>query len=305
MNELITINSAEFGGELQQTVNARDLHSFLRVGRDFSNWIKDRVEQYKFVENQDFGIFAKFGENSKRGRPVVEYALSLDMAKELAMIENNEQGRQVRSYFIACEKQARRLEAQKPAIPPFKINTDNAELNASLTVIQQAAMAADRNPEVIATLLSEFLRHSGVAHASAQAILTATCAEDLIDCGPGFHVTHKRIKTLTKQATKASRTAQAIKDAVDVSDPRMIAAIDLGGRPNAWMTSTDILRASGYKDRQRDLRVESKEVGRYLSSLSLIKKATSRGTAYLVHLRANAGQLPGSRGVQQIKLIES
>lgn len=305
MNELITINSAEFGGELQQTVNARDLHSFLRVGRDFSNWIKDRVEQLGLAETLDFMRSPNLASRVLGGQGRIEYHLTIDAAKHIAMAERNDQGRIARDYFIEREKQARHLEAQKPAIPPFKISTDNAELNASLTVIQQAAMAADRNPEVIATLLSEFLRHSGVAHASAQAILTATCAEDLIDYGPGFHVTHKRIKTLTKQATKASRTAQGVKDAVDVSDPRMIAAIDLGGRPNAWMTSTDILRASGYKDRQRDLRVESKEVGRYLSSLSLIKKATSRGTAYLVHLRANAGQLPGSRGVQQIKLIES
>lgn len=87
MNELIQINERLIGDDTIQAVNARDLHAFLEVGKDFSNWIKDRIEQYKFVENQDFVIFAETGENSGRGRPAKEYVISLDMAKELAMVE--------------------------------------------------------------------------------------------------------------------------------------------------------------------------------------------------------------------------
>lgn len=93
-------------------VSARELHQFLMVGKDFSNWIKDRIEKYGFVENQDFEVFAKNGENSKGGRPLIEYAITLDMAKELSMVENNEQGRIARKYFIECEKRLR--EARKP-----------------------------------------------------------------------------------------------------------------------------------------------------------------------------------------------
>lgn len=88
-----------------QTVNARELHGALDVGRDFSNWIKGRIEQYSFVENQDYVVVAKSGENPKVGRPSVEYHISLDMAKELAMVENNEKGHQARRYFIEAEKQ--------------------------------------------------------------------------------------------------------------------------------------------------------------------------------------------------------
>ena len=88
----------------QPSVNARDLHAFLEVGKDFSNWIKDRIAQFGFAEDLDFSpILAE----STGGRPSKEYALSLDMAKELSMVERNEKGKQARQYFIACEKALR------------------------------------------------------------------------------------------------------------------------------------------------------------------------------------------------------
>ena len=79
MNELIKIT--EENG--QRAVSARELHLFLGVGRDFSNWIKGRIEEYGFIENQDYMVFAEIGENSNGGRPLKEYALTLDIAKEL------------------------------------------------------------------------------------------------------------------------------------------------------------------------------------------------------------------------------
>lgn len=102
---------AVFNGEINQTpemlCNARDLHKFLNVGRDFSNWIKNRIKQYGFVKNQDFILVRQNGRTNGKGgdRRSVDYHLTLDMAKELAMIENNEQGRKVRRYFIQMEKQ--------------------------------------------------------------------------------------------------------------------------------------------------------------------------------------------------------
>lgn len=105
MEEIIKIE--ERGG--QQVVNARELHQFLRSKRDFSNWIKSRIGHYQFIENQDFEVFNKFGENPNGGRPQIEYALSIDMAKELCMVENNERGRQARQYFIECEKKLKSI----------------------------------------------------------------------------------------------------------------------------------------------------------------------------------------------------
>lgn len=91
--------------------DARELHSRLQVGRDFSNWIKDRIEQYGFIEGEDYSPnLAKTPKGSKGGRPTIDYLLTLDMAKELAMIENNAIGRQVRRYFIRAEKELRERE---------------------------------------------------------------------------------------------------------------------------------------------------------------------------------------------------
>ncbi len=89
-----------------QVVNARELHSFLKTGTNFRDWIKRRIDEYRFTENEDFVISLKNERNSK-GRSSIEYSISLDMAKELAMVERTEEGRNVRKYFIEVEKKAR------------------------------------------------------------------------------------------------------------------------------------------------------------------------------------------------------
>ena len=99
----LPLTSQYIEGKAVQTVNARELHSFLKVGRDFSNWIKDRIAEYGFVEGVDYVVFTKFGENPQGGRPQKEYAIRLDMGKELAMVERNDEGRRARRYFIDCE----------------------------------------------------------------------------------------------------------------------------------------------------------------------------------------------------------
>lgn len=102
---MIQIFESDFNNDgLVQTVNARDLHEALGVGRDFTNWIKYQLEDFK--ENQDFIIFAKNGEKS-RGRPTKDYALTLDTAKHICMLSRCEKGKQLRQYFIEAEKQFR------------------------------------------------------------------------------------------------------------------------------------------------------------------------------------------------------
>ena len=101
MTELFVLVNRPVAGQAQQTVNARELHAFLENRDHFSTWIKDRISQYGFVENQDFVSFSEIPENGGRR---IEYALSLDMAKELSMVERNTKGKQARQYFIDCEK---------------------------------------------------------------------------------------------------------------------------------------------------------------------------------------------------------
>lgn len=109
MNELIQVAERQIGDGAVQTVNARDLHAFLEVGKDFSTWIKGRIEQYGFVEHHDFVTFDAAPQNGGAGNRGhrVEYAISLDMAKELAMVERNDKGKQARLYFIECERRAK------------------------------------------------------------------------------------------------------------------------------------------------------------------------------------------------------
>ena len=107
MSDLINITSNHIEGEAVQTVDARELHAFLEVGKDFSNWIKDRIDQYGFVENQDFVCSPILASNGRGGHNRIDYHVSLDMAKELAMVERNEKGKEARQYFIKCERLAK------------------------------------------------------------------------------------------------------------------------------------------------------------------------------------------------------
>ena len=103
MEEIIKIT--EYNGK--RSVNARELHQFLESKQQFANWIQNRMEKYGFVENQDFCSFNKVIKRETGATTITEYALSVDMAKELSMVENNEKGRLARKYFIECEKIAR------------------------------------------------------------------------------------------------------------------------------------------------------------------------------------------------------
>lgn len=124
MDELISIKviQKDFNGGKKRFVSARELYRWLGVGRDFSNWIKDRIKKYDFTENLDYFIaIAKFGDGISRqskGKIVdakthkvlpKEYIISIDMAKELAMVENNEKGKIVRKYFIRVENDFKKV----------------------------------------------------------------------------------------------------------------------------------------------------------------------------------------------------
>ena len=100
--ELIKVTTTENGS---QVVSARELHKFLESKQDFSTWIKARIDKYGFVSEVDFTLH-KFMEGKVWKH---EYILTLDTAKELAMVEGNEKGKQARRYFIECEKKLREV----------------------------------------------------------------------------------------------------------------------------------------------------------------------------------------------------
>lgn len=139
MNALIPIKEIIVSGEQKQTVNARDLHDFLEVGRVFAAWIQERIEQGGFVENEDYVVVSQTGKNRQGGRPTIDYYLALDMAKELSMIERNDKGKQARQYFIACEKKLKAVTLQH-SIP----QTFSEALRLAADLAEQIALAAPK-----------------------------------------------------------------------------------------------------------------------------------------------------------------
>ena len=142
MNELITLQPQTINGATVETVSARELHAFLESKQDFSTWIKNRVEQYDFVENQDFIKLHKKMELSKTGQMGIDYHITLDMAKELAMVERNEKGKQARRYFIECERKLRETQAKlAPKTYVEALRTLADEVEAHEHTQQQLAIA--------------------------------------------------------------------------------------------------------------------------------------------------------------------
>lgn len=108
---LIPVFTGAVSGGTINLCDARTLHSFLQVKRDFTTWIKARIRKFGFVANEDY-LLTKSGEQLPSGTKYVhDYHLTLDMAKELSMVENNDQGRAARRYFIACERKAKGIPA--------------------------------------------------------------------------------------------------------------------------------------------------------------------------------------------------
>ena len=111
MKELVRIEESVIGTEKRKTVNARDLWKALGSKRQFGNWIEDRLSE--FIEEQDFTVNKIVNGRDANGRfTTKDYLLTLDVAKHLAMLERNDQGRRIRQYFIEIEK-AYREESRK------------------------------------------------------------------------------------------------------------------------------------------------------------------------------------------------
>lgn len=147
--DLIPIYRQLFKGQLTETVNARELHAFLENKRKFSDWIKQRIKEYGLVQGRDYDVIeisdcADFNRQNRRlknkqkllknslhkivkqdagkkaqkqhgGQNRIEYILTINTAKELAMVEKNEQGRLARQYFIKCEEALKALLPQVQA----------------------------------------------------------------------------------------------------------------------------------------------------------------------------------------------
>ena len=117
-----------------QLCNARELHAFLEIQTRYNDWIKNRISEYGFIQDEDYLVITE----RTNGRPRKEYHITLDMGKELGMVERNERGRQIRQYFIRCERTLKALQQpQQLALPePEKFTFEFTEYE-----LQQLAWA--------------------------------------------------------------------------------------------------------------------------------------------------------------------
>lgn len=122
-------------------IDCRSLHEQLCIKTKFSDWIKGRIKKYGFSENADFSISEKKETLNRGSTTSIEYSISVSMAKELSMIENNEMGMVARKYFIAIESAYKLRE---------KWNYDRADSLVGYSGLQQSFIKY--RPELLETL---------------------------------------------------------------------------------------------------------------------------------------------------------
>lgn len=133
MTELIKITESKDG---KKAVNARDLYNFLQIKTPFHKWIV-RMLEYGFIENIDWTKMSSENQDFN-----IEYALSLNCAKEISMIQRTERGKEARLYFIRCEEIA--LQKQNVELPSYpqalRQLAEQIEQNEKLLIQNQAML---------------------------------------------------------------------------------------------------------------------------------------------------------------------
>lgn len=116
MDELVPVQKQKDGSVV---VSGRDLHDFLDVKTKYADWFK-RMSEYGFDENVDFAVFLKNEKDDTAfggSRKITDHVMTLDMAKEISMIQRTERGKQARQYFIEVEKRYKNQQPQLPTSP--------------------------------------------------------------------------------------------------------------------------------------------------------------------------------------------
>jgi anti-repressor protein len=178
MNELIKITERDG----QKAVSARELHRFLEATERFQNWF-DRQVQYGFVEGVDYVGCKEF--NALANQELNDYALTIDCAKEISMLQRSEQGKLARQYFIECEKklnallpdfnnpaeaarawareyEQKQVERQKRLDAERKQEELQAENEAMKPKVLFADAVATSNRSILVSELAKILKQNGI-----------------------------------------------------------------------------------------------------------------------------------------------
>lgn len=160
MTELIPINMND---PERITVSARDLHEFLEVETRFNDWFH-RMCEYGFAENHDFRFYSKMS-NTSGGRPAQDAQITIDMAKELCMLQRNEKGKQARQYFIQLEKDwnsPEKVMARALQIANKKLQVLEAQAEENRPKVLFADSVATSHTSILIFDLAKILKQNGV-----------------------------------------------------------------------------------------------------------------------------------------------
>lgn len=176
MNELLKVN---YDNE-RITLSARELHEFLEIETPFKKWF-GRMAEYGFSQEIDYReVMDKIVQNPKGGRPSTDYEITLDMAKEIAMIQRSDKGKEVRQYFLELErrwnspeavmnraleysrKQVKALMEENKELKPKALFADAVSASDESILIGQLAKLIRQNGyEIGQNRLFEWMRENG------------------------------------------------------------------------------------------------------------------------------------------------
>lgn len=157
MNELIKVDYTTD----RPTVSARDLHEFLEVKTPYDKWFP-RMCEYGFSEDMDFSTFLS---ESTGGRPAQDAQLTIEMAKEICMLQRNERGKQARQYFIQLEKDwnsPEKVMARALQIADQKLHMLEAQVEKDRPKVLFADAVATAHISILIGELAKLLKQNGV-----------------------------------------------------------------------------------------------------------------------------------------------
>lgn len=161
MNEIIKI---DLNDNHEPIVSGRQLHEVLGVKTRYDNWF-NRMAEYGFTENQDYLVTSIFGRNSNGGRQnKVDHIIKLDMAKEIAMIQRTERGKQVRQYFIQVEKDfnsPEKIMARALLMADQKVHKLEAQIKADRPKVLFADAVSASHTSILVGDLAKLISQNG------------------------------------------------------------------------------------------------------------------------------------------------
>lgn len=148
-SSLIPFAMRYVGSKSVETVDGRDIHIFLGVSRDYSDWVKRQIKSGQLIENKDFTVFYNHVENPKGGRPSTEYFFTFRAAEHLGMMSRTAKGKEIREYFIDLEEKIHGNKTPQVRDPAIQMLINMAvELDEARTIATAAKTIAQHAIDV-------------------------------------------------------------------------------------------------------------------------------------------------------------